>query len=571
MKVVVNKKIIIFLSLSSLLFFIFFLIGFYNYLHPNLKEFEIINVVEKDNSLYLNFSASPNSIEYKITCEDENNNVVYETKSDENIVKLNDFYEENGKKYMFTVTAFNKKSESLLATNTYLYTSKDATISSNNEHYTNSAIYNLNIDGDANEYKLEMYYEGNILGTLEVNDNVLAIPTSIFDNLSGKVILKLKNRNDRITSTFNLYINTPVVGNINITNLLDVNTLDYSDLDIEYTGGINATKVTVNLYNQGQLESSFSEDNINGYIKIPANMLRDDVTYNLELVASYKDFYEVSKKDNVSITILPKENVKPVYTDKNFTYIKKGSSVRLISDTNKAIIYYTLDGKEPTEESNLYEGPITINEDVTIKAKAYKKYNYESEVTSFDFKVGEKNLVVYLSPSNQGENYGIKSAGYTTEKQVMNKLTDYLEKYLKDHNVKVYRNRPNGNINLWLSESNYVKSDLHLAIHSNGSELHDTHGMEIYVDNASSKSYSIASNIYHNLYSIYPNKDNTSDRGIKYANKSLGEANDSFHKNATLIEIAYHDDYNDAKWIVDNKEEIAKNIGDSILNFYQVE
>lgn len=153
---------------------------------------------------------------------------------------------------------------------------------------------------------------------------------------------------------------------------------------------------------------------------------------------------------------------------------------------------------------------------------------------------------------------------------MMNKLTDYLKPYLESYGVKVYRNNPNTDINTWTSESNYVRSDLHLAIHSNASQDKENHGIEMYIDNPTSQSLSIANKIYNNLYNIYPYKDEFSNRGIKYSGKSLGEANDSFIPCGTLIEVAYHDNYNDAKWMVENLKQIAENIGDSILEYYQV-
>jgi N-acetylmuramoyl-L-alanine amidase len=259
-----------------------------------------------------------------------------------------------------------------------------------------------------------------------------------------------------------------------------------------------------------------------------------------------------------------------VYVNYNFTNIKSGSLITLTSNTSDATIYYTVDGTEPDTSSYVYQVPIVINEDVTIKTKAIRKNMYDSEVNTYNFHVGEKKLVVYLSPSNQYANYGASNSGFTNEKAEMNKITDALQAYLKSKGVTVYRNNPSTDINTWLSESNYVKSDLHLAIHSNGSEAHTAYGMEMYVDSANSKSLSIANKIYNNLYAIYPYKDSTSNRGVKYSEKSLGEANDSFISCGTLIEIAYHDNYKDAKWIVDNIDTIAKNIGDSILEYYQV-
>lgn len=50
--------------------------------------------------------------------------------------------------------------------------------------------------------------------------------------------------------------------------------------------------------------------------------------------------------------------------------VEKGTKVELSTPTTNAKIYYTLDGKNPTDKSTLYSEAITINEDVTIKAVA---------------------------------------------------------------------------------------------------------------------------------------------------------------------------------------------------------
>ena len=234
-------------------------------------------------------------------------------------------------------------------------------------------------------------------------------------------------------------------------------------------------------------------------------------------------------------------------------------------------IYYTLNGKEPDSNSLVYTKPITINSNTIIKTYAVKDNMFDSDINTYEFKIKEKELVVYLSPSNQYSNKGVKEAGYTNEMDMMNKLTDYLEEELKNAGVTVYRNKSSGNINAWLAESNSKKSDFHFAIHSNASINHDVKGMEIYVDKSTSKSFSIASNIYNNLYEIYPYRDEIADRGVKYASGALGEANDNFIKCGALIEIAYHDNYYDALWIAQNMKNIAQNIANSILEFYQIE
>ena len=47
--------------------------------------------------------------------------------------------------------------------------------------------------------------------------------------------------------------------------------------------------------------------------------------------------------------------------------VTKGTKVELSTTANNAKIYYTTDGSQPTEESSLYQGPIEITQDITIK------------------------------------------------------------------------------------------------------------------------------------------------------------------------------------------------------------
>lgn len=52
--------------------------------------------------------------------------------------------------------------------------------------------------------------------------------------------------------------------------------------------------------------------------------------------------------------------------------VEPGDKVELTASEPDAVIYYTLDGSEPTEHSSVYKNPITINQDLTLRAFAYK-------------------------------------------------------------------------------------------------------------------------------------------------------------------------------------------------------
>lgn len=83
----------------------------------------------------------------------------------------------------------------------------------------------------------------------------------------------------------------------------------------------------------------------------------------------------------------------PVASIESGNEVSKGTSVSLSCGTENAIIYYTLDGSCPCENSaarKLYDGaPIIINENTQIRAIAYAEDLYESEVVSFFYTVSD--------------------------------------------------------------------------------------------------------------------------------------------------------------------------------------
>ena len=560
------------LTIGIIISFTFFVIGYINFCNPILDEFRIEKIIEQDSLLYMYVTPSHNANIYKVTGYDKQNNVIYEQNSISNIILLDDLKANYDEEINFKVTAYNKNEDSLNAFNDYNYIFQDLAFSEDNEHYSiknNDFLVKFIGNSESASYSLDIYYEDLLIKNIPIKNNIALIPKEVLNELSGKVILKVNKDGKRITNQFNLYVNSPVVGNISITNMPDISSMIWDDLNLTYEGGVNATSIKVNLYNEDKLVNSYYFD-YGKSITLPATYFKENSSYTIELMAIYNDYIEMAKSDQIIVSIGEKETVKPVYVNYNFKNIKMGSKIEFTSNTKDASIYYTLDGSEPTVNSLLYKEPIIISGDAKIKVKGIRKNMFDSEINTYDFHIGEKQLIVYLSPSNQYANYGVKEVGYSTEKIMMNKLTDYLKSYLESYGVKVYRNNPNTDMNTWMNESNYVRSDLHLALHSNASQDKEAHGIEMYIDNATSKSLSIANKIYNNLYSIYPYKDEFSNRGVKYSDKSLGEANDSFIPCGTLIEIAYHDNYNDAKWMVDNLKEIAENIGDSILEYYQV-
>ena len=219
-----NKKrkiIITSLIIGIVISFSFFVIGYKNFLNPNLGYFEIENINEEKDKLCISVSPSNYASSYKVIGYDANGKAVYEAKSDSNVISLDNLYMNYEETISFQVKAFNKNGKSLDSNNFYEYISKDLSFDNNLEHYSvkdKDYIVTLNGEFQDEEYYLEIHYEGLFLKTILVESNQVVINKDILNELSGKVVLKLK-KGERIVNQFNLYSNVPIVGNFEITNI----------------------------------------------------------------------------------------------------------------------------------------------------------------------------------------------------------------------------------------------------------------------------------------------------------------------------------------------------------------
>ena len=76
----------------------------------------------------------------------------------------------------------------------------------------------------------------------------------------------------------------------------------------------------------------------------------------------------------------------PTFTPEAGTYFEE-QTVAIACTTADATIYYTLDGSEPDENSEVYETPITVAESLTIKAIAMKESYENSNVASAEYTI----------------------------------------------------------------------------------------------------------------------------------------------------------------------------------------
>ena len=94
-----------------------------------------------------------------------------------------------------------------------------------------------------------------------------------------------------------------------------------------------------------------------------------------------------------------KMTAAPKATRVSGTAVYRGTEVGLTCETEGAVIYYTLDGSCPCDENaprKVYETPIAITEDLTLKAMAVVEEGDESEVAEFSFTIKRTNLGLEL-------------------------------------------------------------------------------------------------------------------------------------------------------------------------------
>ena len=533
-----------------------------------LKSFKIINVSNISTKYHIEFEKTKSAVDYEIIVYDEDSNIIANEKTTENIIDIDMPNLKYDNKYKMLIYAYDKLGASITVKNPYEFTYTEPTFSKdNNLVLENNEDYTLYIDGNLESRNYEIgLFDGETLITKEsIKTNEYVIKQKYFNGLNQVLTVKLFD-GDNVINKIDLYSNLSPVSDIKIVSPQNDALLDYQDVPLTFTGGDNASNYTLEIYKDGILIKSVSLTQNRAIIS--SEFFMKDNKYTFKIKASYLDYTSYSKETTVNFQMKEKATLLPTYINSNPNYIKENSYLTISNPNEGGTIYYTLDGSEPNENSSIYKEPIQIKNNMTLKTIVKEDKYYDSVISTFNLNVENKTeYKVYLSPSNQTGNIGVKSVGFTNEEKEMNDLSNYIEKRLKDYNIKVYRNNPNGNINLWVADSRYYGADLHIAIHSNASTNHTSKGVETWINDQTSDTYSLANMIQSDLMNIYYDKEN-GNRGVKYSNGALGETR--MPKFGILVEVAHHDYLEDAKWIMDNKELIGNTIADSILKYFGI-
>ncbi len=174
--------------------------------------------------------------------------------------------------------------------------------------------------------------------------------------------------------------------------------------------------------------------------------------------------------------------------------------------------------------------------------------------------------LVYLSPSTQEFNPYYDGVG--NEEYYMNLIVDAMIPYLDASGIVWKRNSTSDTALTSAQASNASGADLHLAVHSNAApeELSGRlRGTDVYYFTGSAEGQRAAEIFSNNLKLLYPEPTKVTVRDTT----ALAELRRTIAP-SILIELAYHDNRDDANWIRANIRDIARNLVVSTADFFAV-
>ena len=170
---------------------------------------------------------------------------------------------------------------------------------------------------------------------------------------------------------------------------------------------------------------------------------------------------------------------------------------------------------------------------------------------------------IYLSPSTQENNLYVNGG---TEEEWMNRLADAMEPYLTASGIQFTRNTPEMTAASSIRQSNQGNYDLHLALHSNAApegRYGTVRGIVVFDYPGSAQGREAAILGADGLKTIDPLPTNVRAEGTP----AIGEVT-RVRAPSVFIELGYHDNPDDAAWIKNNLDAIARNIVLSLTEYF---
>ncbi|MBQ7239822.1 MAG: chitobiase/beta-hexosaminidase C-terminal domain-containing protein [Bacilli bacterium] len=562
MKRVLKISLILVIALA-LLFGITFLI-LYSGIFPILTGFNITEVNNtQDTTFNITFDKVRSSAYYVVEIHDSKDELLYKKRTEKNELTEDFAFIQENEKYKLDVYAYNKKEEVRKSNNTYeftynkevRFTSDNSSLLGNETAYIyltrNTTTKNYSIKVTKNKYNESNLEDSKLLKEDIVTNDIYEISDSLFKDESVELAVELL-KNNNVIDTIKLYNNMNPIETPDIEYPENGSTISLDNVYLKFKNLTWADKYDIQITKSDGNVIASTSTNYNEVI-LEKNLFSEGV-YTITVNAYLGDYSTKS----TSMFKLEKK-LEPVYLNKDHASLKKGDTLELVSNNQNGVIYFTVDGSDPLQGGRAYSNPIVIDSDLTLKtAIAYN--GSTSNVSTYNIKLNKSNKRVYLASSNQVNNIGEEP--FTNERKEMNLISDLIEKKLNENDFEVFRNDYLTSYSSYLNECKNKDIDLILSLESTSSINHNKTGLQTLVTNESANSFSLANKINNDLNNIKESK-------LLYTNNITGSYTRELDNiKSIMISLGYHDNKNDAEWIVNNRELIANTIANSIIEYY---
>ena len=173
--------------------------------------------------------------------------------------------------------------------------------------------------------------------------------------------------------------------------------------------------------------------------------------------------------------------------------------------------------------------------------------------------------IIYLSPSTQENNRYVNGG---SEEEWMNRLADVMEPYLSASGIRYVRNTPDMTAASSIRASNAGSYDLHLALHSNAApegQYGQVRGVLVFYYPGSLRGQEAANLIADNLKTVYPLPNLVRTEPTT----AIGEVR-RVRAPSVFLELGYHDNPDDAAWVKNNLDPIARSIVLGLTEYFRV-
>ena len=173
--------------------------------------------------------------------------------------------------------------------------------------------------------------------------------------------------------------------------------------------------------------------------------------------------------------------------------------------------------------------------------------------------------IIYLSPSTQEYNEYVNGLG--NEEEWMNRLADAMEPMLFASGIQYTRNTPDMTAASSIRASNAGNYNLHLALHTNAGEdqAGQNRGIIAFYFPGSARGMRAAQFLADGLKAIYPLPNLVRTEPTT----TIGEVR-RVRAPAVLLELGFHDNPDDAQWIVTHIDAMAESIVLSLTEYFGI-